>query len=351
MEIRENVSLKKMNTFGIGVSARYYVRIDSVGALQELFTRDILLDYPHMILGGGSNILFTKDYPGVIIHICMQGIELLEPPPAAHNELRSETIEQQHVFVKAHAGESWDKLVAFCVSNDWGGLENLSLIPGQVGTSPIQNIGAYGSELKDCFHSLEAMEKRSGEMHTFSWEDCQFGYRNSVFKRKLKDRFVIASVVFRLSKTNHCINTGYGAIRAELEAMGVSAPGIADVRQAVINIRSSKLPDPDVLGNAGSFFKNPVISKMHYLELQKIHPDMIAYPDTHGMKLAAGWLIERAGWKGFRRGNTGVHQNQALVLVNHGDAEGQEILALSWDISASVKQLFGIDLEPEVNIL
>ncbi len=336
MDIRENVSLKNMNTFGIGVSCRFYVRIDTAHALQEFFTRDILLDYPHMILGGGSNILFTKDYPGIVIHICIPGIEVLNTDP---------------VFVKAGAGESWDTLVAFCVNNDLGGLENLSLIPGQVGTSPIQNIGAYGSELKDCFHSLEAMEKRSGEMHTFSREACQFGYRDSVFKQTLKDQFVITSVIFRLSKTNHHLNTTYGAITAELEAMGVTTPGIADVRQAVINIRSSKLPDPEVLGNAGSFFKNPVISMNHCHELQKAYPDIIAFPDTHGMKLAAGWLIERAGWKGLRRGNAGVHQKQALVLVNYGGAEGRDILALANDISASVKQVFGIDLEPEVNIM
>ncbi len=336
MDILENVSLKNMNTFGIGVYSRYYVRIDTVHALQEFFTRDILLDYPHQILGGGSNILFTKDYPGVVIHICIPGIEVLNTDP---------------VFVKAGAGESWDTLVAFCVNNDLGGLENLSLIPGQVGTSPIQNIGAYGIELKDCFHSLEAMEKRSGEMHTFSREACQFGYRDSVFKRTLKDQFIITSVIFKLSKTSHHLNTKYGAITAELEAMGITSPGIADVRQAVINIRSSKLPDPEVLGNAGSFFKNPVIGMNQYLELQKSFPGIIAFPDSHGMKLAAGWMIEHAGWKGSRRGNAGVHHKQALVLVNYGGAEGRDILALAHDISASVKQVFGIDLEPEVNIM
>jgi UDP-N-acetylmuramate dehydrogenase len=289
-------------------------------------------------LGGGSNILFTKDFDGVVFK----------------NEIKGFTITQedeQLAIVKAGAGEQWHEFVMQCIERGLGGLENLSLIPGNVGASPMQNIGAYGVEIKDVFHSLRAYHLKTGETHTFNREECSFGYRESVFKRELKDQYVILDVSFRLSKSP-VLNTSYGAIGSELEKMGITSPTIKDVSQAIINIRSSKLPNPKELGNAGSFFKNPVISINHFENILQEHPDAPSYPvDEKHTKIAAGWLIERAGWKGKRIDNCGVHRLQALVLVNYGGASGQEIFELSQAVIDSVHEMFQITLEREVNIL
>lgn len=340
MHIRDNVPLKGLNTFGIDVTARYFACVETVEDLRDLFSRDILLDYPHLILGGGSNILFTDNYPGLVIRICFRGIEVIADDQAAG-----------FIYVKAHAGEQWDDFVGYCVDNGWGGLENLSLIPGQVGTSPIQNIGAYGVELKDSFLSLDAMEKKTGLIRSFSAEACQFGYRDSFFKQAGRGRYVITSVTFKLSTSAHHLVKRYGSLQQELDSRKIRQPGIADIREAVIHIRQSKLPDPAAIGNAGSFFKNPVVSHTHYQALKNTYPGIVAFPDPGGMKLAAGWLIEQAGWKGHRRGDAGVHEKQALVLVNYGMATGQEILELAESVKLSVLKLFEVALETEVNIV
>ncbi|MFO7979007.1 MAG: UDP-N-acetylmuramate dehydrogenase [Bacteroidales bacterium] len=336
--MQHNYPLKHLNTFGLDVKARYFLEVTDPASMKQVFAREAFLAQPHMILGGGSNVLFSSDYPGTVIRIKTQGKHLVSSHP-------------DHVIIEAQAGEEWDQLVAWTVENNWGGLENLSLIPGQAGTSPIQNIGAYGVELKDVFHSLVALEISTGTLHTFLAEDCQFGYRYSIFKGPAKGRFVILSVRYRLTAGEHHINTGYGAIGRELQAMGVQQPTIADVRQAVCAIRHSKLPDPKVTGNAGSFFKNPVVGTDLFNKLSGQYPDLVAYPAPAGMKLAAGWLIEKAGWKGFRRSDVGVHPHQALVLVNYGNASGAQILELSREIQQSVSNKFGVELQPEVNIL
>lgn len=338
MTILEHVSLKKYNTFGIDISARYFAEIHSPESLPVIFSGKTVPTPRHMVLGGGSNVLFTGDFDGLIVRMCNKGRQVVEEQPGA-------------LLLKVQAGEEWDELVAWCVDQGWGGLENLSLIPGQAGTSPMQNIGAYGVELKDVFHSLEAFEKSSGQTRVFGPGDCRFGYRDSYFKREGRDRFVITSVCFRLSTGKHRVHTGYQALAMELEQRGVRHPGIREVRDAVIGIRQKKLPDPENLGNAGSFFKNPVVSLQAFRHLQAVHPGIVAFPDKGGMKLAAGWLIEQAGWKGYRKGDAGVHDRQALVLVNHGNASGKEILDLGMAVRASVQAEFGVDLEPEVNIV
>lgn len=338
MKLTEHHSLKQMNTFGMDVRARYYGEVQDTGSLQALFSGGQELPGPLLVLGGGSNVLFTGDFPGTVLRMRLQGRQVVETHPG-------------QVVVEVMAGEDWDELVAWTVENGWGGLENLSLIPGQAGTSPIQNIGAYGVELKDVFVSLTALEKSNASLHTFSHADCRFGYRDSIFKREARDRYIIVSIRLRLSTRDHNIQTGYGAILQELKAMGVEQPGIASVRQAVCNIRNSKLPDPKQTGNAGSFFKNPVVARDHFEKIQLNHPGVVAFPVDGGMKLAAGWLIEQAGWKGYRKGDAGVHERQALVLVNHGNATGKEMIALARNIQHSVQEKFGVALEPEVNIL
>jgi UDP-N-acetylmuramate dehydrogenase len=337
MAVLEHVSLKGYNTFGIGVSARYFTEVCDTEALRSFFPWNGQWGPSHLVLGGGSNILFTSDFPGLVLRMGNKGIEVTE---------RS----GDHVLLNVQAGEDWDALVSHCVEHDWGGMENLSLIPGQAGTSPMQNIGAYGTELKDIFHSLKAFDKETGKTVEFGPADCQFGYRDSYFKNAGKDRYVITSVCFRLTVRNHRINTAYGAIAGELEKLGVKKPGIREVREAVIRIRESKLPDPEKLGNAGSFFKNPVVSLEMFRRIREKYPEIVAYPDGQGMKLAAGWMIEKAGWKGYRMGDAGVHDRQALVLVNHGSASGAEIVALGEAVRASVAEQFGVDLDPEVNI-
>ena len=338
MLIKEYHSLKTFNTFGLDVLARYFTEVHSTDELQQVLSSFPPHQTPHLILGGGSNILFKGDYPGLVIKVSLKGIQVLE-----------ET--EDHVFVKAAAGEYWDAFVSHCISRGWGGLENLSLIPGQVGSSPIQNIGAYGVELKDHFLHLEALDKQTGIIVKFNKEACRFGYRDSLFKGERRDRYVIISVTFHLSKRNHLLSLGYGAILAGLEQRAIVDPTIADVREVVCDIRRSKLPDPAITGNAGSFFKNPVVSLDQFEALKQENPGIAAFPDQGGVKLAAGWLIEQAGWKGYREGDAGIHPLQALVLVNYGQASGKQLVELSEKVKASVLQRFGINLETEVNVI
>lgn len=349
MQIIENASLKPLNTFGLEARARYYIPITGLKDIQDVFSLDLLKQYPHMVLGGGSNILFTGDYPGIVLHICSKGIEEITPCdlPASLTSLSS----TDDVYLKVKAGEVWDELVAYCVARNWGGLENLSLIPGHVGSSPIQNIGAYGVEVKESIVGLEVFEKQTGNVLTFNKEACQFGYRDSYFKREGKNRYVIMAVYFLLKTDNYLINTSYTSLQQELALFENKSPGTKEVRDAVIRIRQRKLPDPTEIGNAGSFFKNPVVSQAKFHEIQQLFPGIVGYNDPAGMKIAAGWLIQETGWKGFRENDAGVHQQQALVLVNHGRATGNEILSLAKRITLSVKEKFDIELEPEVNVM
>lgn len=337
MNIQENISLQELNTFGIVKIARFFTVADSVGTLRDALIWAKERDQKLLILGGGSNILLTSDFDGLVIKIEIKGISLID-----ENE--------DFIWVKVGAGEIWHDLVSFAIDQNWAGLENLALIPGTVGASPMQNIGAYGVEIRDIFDSLEALDRESFKMKTFSGEDCKFGYRESVFKHDLKDRYVICNVLFKLSKKPN-LRIEYGAIRDVLTENGIAQPNIRQISEAVIHIRTSKLPDPRVLGNAGSFFKNPTIAENLYIDLKSVSPDMPGYPTSEGVKVPAGWLIEQAGWKGKRIGNVGVHSKQALVLVNYGNGDGAEIIELSNQIIKSVKDRFGIELHPEVNFI
>lgn len=338
MEIKENYSLKNLNTFGIEVSARFFTALSSLEDIREFSKLKKFENTPKFILGGGSNVLFTRDFDGVILKNDLKGIKLLK-----ENE--------EFYYVKAGGGENWHQFVLHCIRNNYAGIENLSLIPGNVGASPMQNIGAYGIEIKDVFHELEAIHIHSGKIDIFSNKDCRFGYRESIFKLELKNEYIITSATYKLRK-KPVFNISYGAIEQELEKMGINELSIAAISQAVCNIRSSKLPDPAKIGNAGSFFKNPIIQKAVFSKLINKYTDMPAYPQPDGtVKLAAGWLIEKCGWKGERFGDAGVHINQALVLVNYGNAGGNEIYELSGKILRSVKEKFGVELEREVNIL
>ncbi|MBD1395822.1 UDP-N-acetylmuramate dehydrogenase [Pontibacter sp. JH31] len=338
MKFETDFSLKPYNTFGIDVKARHFARFDSVQELQELLQRPEVKDEPKLILGGGSNVLFTKNFEGIVLLNGIKGIAVLRQDNA-------------FAYVKAGGGEVWHDLVQFCLEHNLGGVENLSLIPGTVGAAPLQNIGAYGTELKDVFVELEAVHLETGSIHTFDKNACQFGYRESVFKHAAKDQFIVTSVTLQLHK-QHQLNTAYGAIKTTLEEMRVQQPTIQDVSAAVCHIRRSKLPDPTQIGNAGSFFKNPEIPVLLFDVLKEKHPDMPAYPVSEDrVKIPAGWLIEQCGWKGKEIGNYGVHKNQALVLVNYGGAEGEKLLQLAYDIIDSVQEKFGIILQPEVNIL
>ncbi len=339
--VKDNFSLKQYNSFGIDVLARYFSAFSSIAEFEELLeSKKLGTHNPSIItlLGGGSNILFTKNVDGFVLKNDIKGIEQI-------NE------DENYVYVKAGAGENWHQLVLYCINNNLAGMENLSLIPGNVGASPMQNIGAYGVELKDIFYELEAFHLTEKKIVKFSLSDCRFGYRESVFKRKFKYQFVIASVTYRLNKKPH-FNTSYGAINQELEAMGIHELSIHAISQAVINIRRSKLPDPAVIGNAGSFFKNPEISAAQFEALKIIFQNIVGYAlDNGNVKLAAGWLIEQCGWKGYRKGDAGCHAKQALVLVNYGNAKGSEIFSLSSEIIDSVTSKFGVELEREVNII
>jgi UDP-N-acetylmuramate dehydrogenase len=338
MTIQENVSLKSYNTFGIDAIAKYFASFNSLTELEEILNSKLQTPNPKLILGGGSNILLTKNFDGIVLKNEVKGIEVIKE-------------DDGHVYVKAGAGENWHQFVLYCVENNYAGVENLSLIPGNVGASPMQNIGAYGVEIKDVFYELEAFHKRDGVVQKFSLRDCEFGYRESVFKNKYKGQFVITSVTYRLNK-KLSFNTSYGAIEQELGKMGVKELSIQTISQAVINIRTFKLPDPKEVGNAGSFFKNPIISNEQYLELKENFPGIVAFPSgNHHTKLAAGWLIEQCGWKGYRKGDAGCYPKQALVLVNYGKATGEEIFDLSEEIIESVKKTYGVILEREVNIV
>ncbi len=333
--MQHEISLKPYNTFGIDVKAAAFASFDSIEELITLLPS--IKSRETLISGGGSNMLFTKDFEGLFVRNCIKGIKEIE---------RTET----HVVIEAGAGELWHDFVMYCVDRGYGGLENLSLIPGCVGASPMQNIGAYGVEIKDTFAHLDAVEISTGEIKRFHLADCAFGYRESVFKRALKNQYVICKVAFTLT-LQPVINTSYGVIEAELKQMGISNPGIKDVSKAVIRIRQSKLPDPKELGNAGSFFKNPVVTEEVLESIQSTYARVPSYPAGEGhVKLAAGWLIEQAGWKGKRFGAVGVHELQALVLVNYGGGTGKEIYELSQRIIEDIQEKFGVSLEREVNI-
>lgn len=339
MTVRENVSLKNYNTFGIDVNARYFVSVSSVKQLKEILA-DKTYDSP-LIIGGGSNMLLTKNVDKLVIHLNFKGIEVVEDSSITNT-----------VLLKVAGGENWHDLVLYTVDNDFGGLENLSLIPGNVGTSPIQNIGAYGVELKDTFYECEAIHREHLQERTFSLEACAFGYRDSVFKNALKNQFIITSVTFKLTKEKHMINIAYGAIADTLQKSSITKPTLKDVSQAVIAIRQAKLPDPTKIGNSGSFFKNPIITQKHFSQLREEFPEIPYYPiGDNNIKVPAGWLIEQAGFKGKRFGDAGVHDKQALVLVNHGSATGQEIWDLAVNIQEVVQTKFGIKIEAEVNVI
>jgi len=337
MEIQSNFSLKKYNTFGIEASAKQFVAVHSIDELKTVLAQN--KNEKKFILGGGSNMLLTKDIDALVIHIDLKGKKIIKE-------------DADFVWVESQAGETWHDFVLYTIENNFGGLENMSLIPGNVGTTPVQNIGAYGTEIKDTFVSCEAMNIATQEMRTFDNAECNFGYRESIFKHEVKDQYIITSVVFKLTKRNHKINTSYGDILAELAKNNISEPTLKDVSNAVIAIRQSKLPDPKELGNSGSFFKNPIISKSDFEKIHQKFPEMKFYEVSETeVKVPAGWLIEQAGFKGKRFGDAGVHKNQALVLVNYGNATGQEILAVSKEVQKTVFEKFGIQIEAEVNVI
>ncbi|MEN9548703.1 MAG: UDP-N-acetylmuramate dehydrogenase [Bacteroidota bacterium] len=338
MQLQENISLKHLNTFGIDVAAQYFSQFESVGQLKELLLFAAKEKLNHMALGGGSNVLFTKNVNGLVLKNELRGIEIIKEDEAFY-------------YVKVAAGENWHQFVLHCINNNWAGLENLSLIPGSVGASPMQNIGAYGVEIEQVFYALEALHLNEGTIEKFSKKDCAFGYRESVFKRKYKGQFIILNVTYQLRKTP-VLNTSYGAIEQELKKMGVKELSIKAISDAVIAIRSSKLPNPKVIGNAGSFFKNPEVSRATFEQLKSEFPTIVGYLlDNSNVKLAAGWLIEQCGWKGYRKGDAGCHDKQALVLLNYGHATGKEVYDLSTAILQSVVEKFGITLEREVNVM
>ena len=334
---QNNISLKSFNTFGIDAIAEKFIEVKSVEQLSAIVSKHKDL----FILSGGSNILLTKNISKPVVYLATKGMQTLSDQEGS-----------DRVLVKVQAGENWHEFVLWCLLNNYGGLENLSLIPGNVGTSPMQNIGAYGVEIKDVFHELEAMEISSGKIVTFNASDCAFGYRESVFKNVLKGQYIILTVSFKLSTKNHKINDDYGAIKSQLKENQIIKPTITDISNAVISIRKSKLPDPEEIGNSGSFFKNPVITSAHFSSLQKEYPLIPNYVVSEALiKVPAGWLVEQCGFKGKRYGDAGVHKNQALVLVNHNHASGNDILNLAKEIQDKVGTKFGIQLEMEVNII
>jgi UDP-N-acetylmuramate dehydrogenase len=337
MNFIKDQSLKSYNTFGIDVNAKYFLEINSVSELTNISSSEIFKMEDLLIISGGSNLLLTKNFDGLVLKNNISGIEIINQ-------------DENHVLLKIGAGEDWHELVMYAVENNWGGIENLSLIPGNAGTAPMQNIGAYGSELKDTFISLEAFEISSGKSHTFSNEECCFGYRESIFKNSHKGKYIITSITLKLSKKPN-INIAYGDIKNQLSRLNINEPTIKDVSNAIITIRQSKLPDPKKIGNSGSFFKNPIISKSELQVLLQSYPDVVKYPVNNKFKIAAGWLIEKAGWKGKTFENYGVHKKQALVLVNYGGAKGNDINKLSNLIIKDIYTKFGVTLEKEVNII
>ncbi len=341
MQVQQNYSLKNYNTFSIEANAKYFSAFSSVADLQSFLSWNYKLETTNhklLILGGGSNILFTKDFNGLVLKNEIKGITVVDE-------------DEKYFYVTAGAGENWHQFVLYCIKNNYAGVENLSLIPGNIGASPMQNIGAYGVELKDVFHSLQAFHLPEKKIVHFTADDCEFGYRESVFKKKYKDEFAILNVTFRLNKIPQ-YNISYGPIKEELDRLNVTELSINAISAAIINIRSSKLPDPKVVGNAGSFFKNPVVAEQEFYELKRIDINIVGYNLHNGkVKLAAAWLIEQCGWKGYRKGDAGCHPKQALVLVNYANASGSEIYNLSAEIKQSVQEKFNVELEREVNII
>ena len=337
MEILNNFSLKNYNTFGIEAKAKQFVDVRNTSELKSILEQ--FASEKKFILGGGSNMLLTQDINALVIHVDLKGKKII-------NE------DDDFVWIESQAGENWHEFVLWTLDQNFGGLENMSLIPGNVGTTPIQNIGAYGTEIKDTFVSCEAITIENLETKSFTKEECRFGYRESIFKNEVKDHYVITSVVFKLTKRNHKINTSYGDILGELEKNNITTPTLKEVSNAVIAIRQSKLPDPKELGNSGSFFKNPILLKSNFEQIHQQFPEMKYYEVSETeVKVPAGWLIEQAGFKGKRFGDAGIHKNQALVLVNYGNATGQEILAVSKNIQDTVFNTFGIHIEAEVNVI
>ncbi len=337
--MHKNFSLQPYNTFGVDAKAKYFTEITSIEELKDALTFSKEHSLPLLLLGGGSNILLTKDFEGLAIRLNLKGIS-------------EENINENEVFVTAKAGENWHEFVIYCLQNNYGGIENLSLIPGNVGTSPMQNIGAYGTEIKDIFVNCQVLDLETLEVKTFNLEECKFGYRDSIFKQEGKGRYIILNVTFKLTRNDHQIKTEYGAIKSELENMGIENPTIQDVSKAVINIRQSKLPDPKKIGNAGSFFKNPTVPLAQFEDLKQKFENIQGYPNGDKVKVPAGWLIEQCGWKGKQVGNVASHKLQSLVIINAtGKATGKEIFDFSTDIINSVKEKFGIELEREVNII
>ncbi|WP_300690954.1 UDP-N-acetylmuramate dehydrogenase [Chryseobacterium sp.] len=337
--MQENFSLKPYNTFGVDAKAKYFIEVSNTDELKEALTFSKNHGLPLLLLGGGSNILLTKDFEGLAIKLNLKGIS-------------EENISNHEVLVTAKAGENWHEFVKYCLQKDYGGLENLSLIPGNVGTSPMQNIGAYGTEIKDIFVNCLVLNLKTLELETFNLEECKFGYRDSIFKKEGKGKYVILEVTFKLTTKDHHIKTEYGAIKNELEHLKINTPSIQDVSNAVINIRQSKLPDPKEIGNAGSFFKNPTIPLAQFQDLKQNFENIQGYPNGDVVKVPAGWLIEQCGWKGKQIGNVASHRLQSLVIINAtGNATGKEIFDFSTDIINSVKEKFGIELEREVNII
>lgn len=339
LSIRQNVDLQPFNTFGIAAVAKYFVVLQSVEDAQDLFRSDLFKTLSHVFIGGGSNLLITKNFDGLVIKIEINGIEIIHQ-------------DDKTVRLKVGAGENWHSFVMYCVEHNWGGVENLSLIPGTVGAAPMQNIGAYGVEVKNIIDSVEAIEVATGQVIVFTNEACHFGYRESIFKQSHKDKYLISSVTLTLTKSDHHFNVSYGAIEATLEQHNVHELSVKAISDAVIHIRRSKLPDPAVIGNAGSFFKNPSIQANLHDLLKTEYPSMPSYPGENGLiKVSAAWLIEQCGWKGKRFENIGVHDKQALVLVNFGGGNGKKIWELAIEIQKSVQEKFNIILQPEVNVV
>jgi UDP-N-acetylmuramate dehydrogenase len=339
VEVRENVDLFPYNTFRIHATARYLVTIKSPDDAREVFKSELFRKHRHVILGGGSNILLTGDFDGVVLKNEIRGIAVADEDDTT-------------IRLKVGSGENWHGFVTYCVAHNYGGVENLSLIPGTVGAAPMQNIGAYGVEIREVIHKVEAIDIHTGGVRIFDREECAFGYRESVFKQELKGRYFISSITLSLTKKNHHLNVSYGAIREVLKEHNQQEPTIKSVSDAVIEIRSKKLPDPAVIGNAGSFFKNPSVDVPFFERLQKKYPALPSFPGENNLvKIPAAWLIEQCGWKGKTIGDIGVHKHQALVLVNYGDGDGKKIWQLATDIQRSVKEEFGILLHPEVNVI
>ena len=337
MEFQKNISLKEFNTFGMDVNCSFFYNITSENEIMNILDSEEYQNNKHLILSGGSNLLFTTDFDGLILKNNIKGIEVVFE-------------DNNHTYLKVGAGENWHDFVLWTIKQGLSGLENMSLIPGNVGTAPIQNIGAYGVEVKDVITKVRGINLEEKKLFTLSNVDCDFRYRDSIFKNKLKDKIIITEVIFKLSREAQQ-NTKYGAILEELQNLELEI-STANISKAVISIRERKLPNPKELGNSGSFFKNPIINNTQFSELQKKFSEIVGYKNSETeTKIAAGWLIEQCGWKGYRKGDAGVHKNQALVLVNYGNAKGEEIIALAKEIQQSVKDKFGIKIHPEVNII